>query len=113
MIPQTPQADQFIARLRASWQDGMRRAATRTIAKGAHVYICGDHDATVYAIVSGHMKLLMLSPEGKQCLLAIYTPGDIFGDLGLAERGGGITGVTRRWQGSIPMNSLQRPKRFA
>jgi CRP/FNR family transcriptional regulator, cyclic AMP receptor protein len=108
-----PQADQFITRLRASLQDGMRRAATRTIAKDAHVYICGDYDATVYAIVRGHMKLLALSPAGKQCLLAIYTAGDIFGELGLAERGGGITGVTRRWQGSIPMNSLQRPKRFA
>jgi CRP/FNR family transcriptional regulator, cyclic AMP receptor protein len=108
-----PQADQFIARLRASLQDVMHQAATRTIAKHAHVYIRGDHDATVYIIVSGHIKLLMLSPEGKQCLLATYTPGDIFGELGLAGRGGGITGVTRRWQGSIPMNSLQRPKRFA
>jgi CRP-like cAMP-binding protein len=108
-----PQADQFIARMRAALQDDIHRAATRTIAKDAHVYICGDHDAMVYVIVSGHMKLLMLSPEGKQCLLAIYTAGDIFGELGLAGRGGGITGVTRRWQGSIPMNSLQRPKRFA
>jgi CRP/FNR family cyclic AMP-dependent transcriptional regulator len=34
------------------------------------------------------MKLLMLSPEGKQCLLAIYTAGDIFGELCLAEGGG-------------------------
>jgi CRP/FNR family transcriptional regulator, cyclic AMP receptor protein len=88
MIPQTPQADQFIARLRASWQDGMRRAATRTIAKHAHVYICGDHDATVYAIVSGHMKLLALLPAGKQCLLSIYTAGDIFGELSLVESRG-------------------------
>jgi hypothetical protein len=77
MIPQTPQADQFIARL-----------PTRTIAKDAHVYICGDHDATVYAIVSGHVKLLALSPAGKQCLLSIYTAGAIFGELSLVESRG-------------------------
>ena len=31
----------------------------------------------VYFIESGQIKLLMLSPEGKECLLAIYTSGDI------------------------------------
>jgi CRP/FNR family cyclic AMP-dependent transcriptional regulator len=88
MIPQPPQTDQFIARLRTSWQDDIDRAATRTIAKHAHAYICGDHDAMVYVMVSGHMKLQMLSPEGKQCVLAIYTAGDMFGELCLAEGGG-------------------------
>ena len=85
MIPQTPQTDQFIARMRASLQDDMHQAVTRTIAKHAHVYMCGDHDAMVYVIVSGHVKLQVLSPEGKPCLLAIYTAGDIFGELCLAE----------------------------
>jgi CRP/FNR family cyclic AMP-dependent transcriptional regulator len=88
MMPQTPQADHFIAHLRASLQDDMRQAATRTMAKHAPVYTCGEHDAMVYVIVSGHIKLLVLSPEGKQCLLAIYTAGDIFGELCLAEGGG-------------------------
>ena len=27
----------------------------------------------------------MLSPDGKQCLLAIYSTGDIFGELCFAE----------------------------
>ena len=88
MMPQTPQTEQFIARMRVSLQDDMHQAVTRTIAKHAHVYMCGDHDAMVYVIVSGHIKLLVLSPEGKQCLLAIYTAGDIFGELCLAEGGG-------------------------
>jgi CRP/FNR family transcriptional regulator, cyclic AMP receptor protein len=88
MIPHTPQADHFIERLRASLQADMPQAATRTIAKHAHVYICGEHDAMVYVIVSGHIKLLVLAPDGKQCLLAIYTAGDIFGELCLAEGSG-------------------------
>jgi len=96
MLPQTPRTAQLIARLRASLQDDMHQAATRTIAKDAHVYIGGDHDAMVYAIVSGHIKLLALSPAGKQCLLAIYATGDIFGELGLVEGGG-------RWETATAM----------
>jgi CRP/FNR family transcriptional regulator, cyclic AMP receptor protein len=88
MIPHTPQADHFIERMRASLQADMPQAATRTIAKHAHVYTCGEHDAMVYVIVSGHIKLLVLAPDGKQCLLAIYTAGDIFGELCLAEGSG-------------------------
>jgi CRP/FNR family transcriptional regulator, cyclic AMP receptor protein len=88
MIPQSPQADQFIERMRASLRHDLHQAATRTIAKHAHVYTYGDHNAMVYVIEHGHIKLLVLTPAGKQCLLAIYTAGDIFGELCLAEGGG-------------------------
>ena len=35
----------------------------------------------VYCIESGQVKLTLVSPEGKECLLAIHTSGDIFGEL--------------------------------
>ncbi len=38
----------------------------------------------VYFIETGQIKLLLLSPEGKECLLAIHGGGDIFGELCLA-----------------------------
>jgi CRP-like cAMP-binding protein len=60
-------------------QEFQCRAAT--IKKHANIYNCGDHDATVYFIESGQIKLLMHAPEGRECLLAIYTTGDIFGEL--------------------------------
>jgi CRP/FNR family transcriptional regulator, cyclic AMP receptor protein len=41
----------------------------------------------VYFIQSGQIKVLMLSPQGKECLLAIYASGDIFGELCLAGLG--------------------------
>jgi CRP-like cAMP-binding protein len=41
----------------------------------------------VYYIESGQIKLLMLSPEGKECLLAIHSAGDIFGELILSGLG--------------------------
>jgi CRP/FNR family transcriptional regulator, cyclic AMP receptor protein len=64
---------------------GQCRAAT--ITKHANVYTCGDHDETVYFIESGQIKLLMHAPEGRECLLAIHTTGDIFGELCLAGQG--------------------------
>jgi CRP-like cAMP-binding protein len=41
----------------------------------------------VYFIESGQIKLLMLSPGGKECLLAIHAAGDIFGELCLSGLG--------------------------
>jgi adenine-specific DNA-methyltransferase len=43
--------------------------------KHANVYTCGDHDRMVYVIEHGQIKLLVLSPDGKQCVLALYTGG--------------------------------------
>ena len=59
--------------------------ATICVAKHQPVYVCGDEAQAVYFIESGQVKLLMLSPEGKECLLAIHTAGDTFGELCLAR----------------------------
>ena len=60
----------------------------------ANVYTCGDHDEIVYFIESGRIKLLMLSPEGKECLLAIHSAGDIFGELCLSGSGARLETAT-------------------
>ena len=57
------------------------------IPRHANVYTCGDQDEMVYFIESGQIKLLMLSAEGKECLLAIHSAGDIFGELCLSGLG--------------------------
>ena len=41
----------------------------------------------IYFIESGQIKLLMLSSEGKECILGIHTAGDIFGELCLSGLG--------------------------
>ena len=84
MIQETPQAERFKQQLRDSLQRETQNSRAITIAKNAHVYTCGDQDETVYFIESGQIKLLMLSPEGRECLLAIHTTGDIFGELCLS-----------------------------
>ncbi len=87
MIQQTPLADKFKEQLRISLQRETLNSRAVKIARHDNVYTCGDQDGMVYFIESGQIKLLMLSPEGKECLLAIHSAGDIFGELCLAGFG--------------------------
>jgi CRP-like cAMP-binding protein len=87
MIQETPQADLFKQQMRESLRRETLNTRAVTIAKHDHVYKCGDNDEMVYFIESGQIKLLMLSPEGKECLLAIHAAGDIFGELCLSGLG--------------------------
>lgn len=81
------ETEKFKQQLRDSLLRETRSLRDIKIAKHANVYNCGDLDETVYVIESGQVKLLMISPDGKECLLAIYTSGDIFGELCLAGSG--------------------------
>jgi CRP-like cAMP-binding protein len=87
MIQETPLADQFKLQMRDSLRCETLNSRAVTIAKNDHIYNSGDTDLLVYFIESGQVKLLMLSPEGRECLLAIHTTGDIFGELSLSGLG--------------------------
>ena len=87
MIQETPQADLFKQQMRESLRQETLNSRAVTIPKNDHVYTCGDNDELVYFIESGQIKLLMLSPGGKECLLAIHAAGDIFGELCLSGLG--------------------------
>ena len=87
MIQQTPQADEFKRQLRNSLQRETLNTRSVKVARHASVYNSGDQDETVYFVESGQIKLLMLSSEGKECLLAIHGGGDIFGELCLSGLG--------------------------
>jgi CRP/FNR family transcriptional regulator, cyclic AMP receptor protein len=89
MTKQTNVSDIFKQQLRDSLVRETRGSRAIKIGKHTNIYTCGDKGATVYFIESGQVKLVTVSPEGKECLLAIYTPGDIFGEMciaGLGER---------------------------
>lgn len=96
MIQETPQADRFKQQLRDSLLRETLNSRSITIEKHDHVYTCGDQDEMVYFVESGQVKLLMLSPEGRECLLAIHTEGDIFGELCLS-------GLSTRLETAIAM----------
>jgi len=93
-IQQTVQADQFKAQLRDSLQRETMNSHAIKIARHANVYTCGDQDEMVYFIESGQVKLLMLSSEGRECLLAIHSAGDVFGELCLSGLGARLETAT-------------------
>jgi CRP-like cAMP-binding protein len=94
MIQQTPQSDLFKKQLGESLQRETLNSRAVKIARHANVYNCGDQDEMVYFIESGQVKLLMLSSEGKECLLAIHSAGDIFGELCLSGLGARLETAT-------------------
>ncbi len=94
MIPQIPQIDRFKQQLRESLQRETLNSRAVKIARHDNVYTCGDQDEMVYFIESGQIKLLLLSPEGKECLLAIHSAGDIFGELCLSGSGARLETAT-------------------
>jgi CRP-like cAMP-binding protein len=75
----------FKDRLHQSLQRDVLHFPTVEVAKHQNVYVCGDPAASVYFIQAGQIKLLMPSADGKECLLAIHTHGDTFGELCLAQ----------------------------
>lgn len=74
----------FKERLRVSLLGKTLNLASIKLSKHKSVYLLGDQAEKVYFIESGRIKLLMLSPEGKECLFCILTAGDTFGELCLA-----------------------------
>jgi CRP/FNR family transcriptional regulator, cyclic AMP receptor protein len=65
----------------------------------------------VYFIESGQVKLLMLSPEGRECLLAIHAAGDIFGELYLSGLGARLETATAMEE--TVLKEIPCPKFFA
>src|ERR1700756_2505761 len=94
MIQQTPQAEEFKQQLRDSLQRETLNSRAVKIARHANVYNCGDQDEMVYFIETGQIKLLMLSSEGRECILAIHSAGDIFGELCLSGSGARLETAT-------------------
>ena len=87
MIQQALEAERFKQQMRDSLQHETLNSRAVTIPRHENVYTCGDQDEMVYFIETGQIKLLLLSPEGKECLLAIHSGGDIFGELCLSGLG--------------------------
>jgi CRP-like cAMP-binding protein len=58
-------------------------ASVIQFAKREVVYGCLERDRNVYVVERGLVKAVAPSRDGKECLLGIYTDGDVFGDLSL------------------------------
>jgi len=55
-------------------------AVTRNYDKAQVIFADGERATGFYAIVSGRVKVYKLSPEGKEQILHVFGPGDVFGE---------------------------------
>jgi CRP-like cAMP-binding protein len=94
MIQQTPQTDQFKEQMQGSLFNETKNSSPIRVDKHDHVYTAGDERETVYFIEKGQIKLVMASSEGKECMLAIHGPGDVFGELCLSGLGSRLETAT-------------------
>jgi len=94
MIQQTPRSDQFKEQMQGSLLNETKNSSAIKVGKHDHVYTVGDERETVYFIEKGQIKLVMVSGEGKECMLAIHGAGDVFGELCLSGLGGRLETAT-------------------
>jgi len=63
------------------------RSKTREFQRGSLVYLPSDLADSVLFLASGRVKIYHITGEGKQAVLALVDPGELFGELSLFETG--------------------------
>jgi CRP-like cAMP-binding protein len=84
MIENNLDINLFKTQMRDSLLKETKNSQSVKFAKHNNVYLMGDEIEMVYFIESGEVKLVTESTDGKDCLLAIHSAGDIFGELCMA-----------------------------
>ena len=58
-----------------------------TLARGDVLFLEGEPGDRLYVVIDGKIKLGRASPDGRENLLAILGPGEMFGELSLFDPG--------------------------
>ncbi|PIQ29122.1 hypothetical protein COW36_17980 [bacterium (Candidatus Blackallbacteria) CG17_big_fil_post_rev_8_21_14_2_50_48_46] len=72
-----------------------------TTPKNEPVYLPGDPATSIYLLKKGRIRISRLSEEGKQIILSILEPGDIFGELALIEEAGEQDSIAEAMEDSL------------
>jgi len=64
-----------------------RYAKSKTLKRGSLVFSKGDLGNSLYAIVSGTVRIGVSSAEGREAVFNICGPGEIFGEIALLDGG--------------------------
>ena len=63
-----------------------QKAYEKIYKKGEIIFFENDSKEKLYFLISGRVKLTMMSPEGKEKVLTILQDGDIFGEISLFDQ---------------------------
>jgi CRP/FNR family cyclic AMP-dependent transcriptional regulator len=61
------------------------RAHMRRFEAGDTIFIMGAQHDSMLAVLSGEVKISMTSSEGKEIVLAILQPGEVFGEIAMLD----------------------------
>jgi CRP/FNR family cyclic AMP-dependent transcriptional regulator len=62
-----------------------RVAILRRVPRNATVVMAGDRTDFVYLILSGSLKVLVSDEEGREVILSMLGPGELFGEMGVLD----------------------------
>lgn len=63
------------------------RSKSRKFSRGSLIYLPSDSSTSVLLLTSGRVKIYHITSEGKQAVLALIDPGELFGELAVFEGG--------------------------
>ena len=63
------------------------QSRARQFKRGSLIYLPSDQGASVLLLTAGRVEIYHVTGEGKQALLAIIDPGELFGELALFDGG--------------------------
>lgn len=71
----------FSGLIRNNMQELKPFQASGSFERNQVIYFTGDPADSLYQIISGRVKVVRVSPEGKEKIIDIYQDGDFFGEL--------------------------------
>jgi len=69
----------------ASIQRLLSCATTRKLRRGATIFAKGDAGTQLIAVLSGRVKIVVSSPEGREAVLNVVHEGEVFGEIALFD----------------------------
>jgi CRP/FNR family transcriptional regulator, cyclic AMP receptor protein len=65
---------------------GLRRQMAEVkLSRGEHLFMEGDDGDALYVVIDGKMKLTRAAADGRENLLSVIGPGEMFGELSLFD----------------------------
>ena len=76
----------LLRKLSSADQDAfVAQARLRKFDAGETIFSIGSHVNSMMAVLSGNVKISVSSPDGREVLLAILHPGEVFGEIALLD----------------------------
>src|SRR5262249_20613689 len=62
-----------------------RYAKHATLKRGTPIFAKGDPPTSLFAVISGTVKISISAPDGRNAILNLIGPGEIFGEIALLD----------------------------